>query len=63
STAPPLWIAAAGAGMAAYMTVSSFSFGAWQNWWIATAWIAAGLLALARRATRGDTPAGPLKPS
>ncbi|MEX2450545.1 MAG: O-antigen ligase family protein [Rhodospirillales bacterium] len=55
STAPPVWIAAAAAGTIAYLSVSLLSFGAWQNWWVATAWLAAGLLVLARRTFQSDT--------
>lgn len=47
---PPIWSAALGASMASYLTVSSLSFGVWQNWWIATAWLTAGALVLSRRA-------------
>jgi O-antigen ligase len=54
STAPPVWIAAAAAGTVAYLSVSFLSFGAWQNWWVATAWLATGLLALARRSPRDE---------
>jgi len=46
---PPVWAAALGASTASYLTVSSISFGAWQSWWLATAWLTAGIFILARK--------------
>ncbi len=49
---PKVWAAALGASTASFLTVSSLSFGAWQNWWIATAWLTAGAIVLSRRAIK-----------
>ena len=46
---PPVWAAALAASTASYLTVSSLSFGAWQSWWLATAWLTAGILILTRK--------------
>ena len=51
---PPIWAAAVSASTASYLTVSSISFGAWQNWWIATAWLTAGIFVLARKLPKED---------
>jgi O-antigen ligase len=46
---PPVWAAALGASTASYLTVSSISFGAWQSWWLATAWLVAGIFILVNK--------------
>jgi O-antigen ligase len=46
---PPVWAAAFAASTASYLTVSSLSFGAWQNWWLATAWLTVGICILASK--------------
>ena len=38
--------AAATASLASYLTVALLSFGVWQSWWHATAWLGAGALVL-----------------
>ena len=38
---PRLTAAAACAAATGYMTIGSLSFGAWQSWWLAVAWILA----------------------
>jgi O-antigen ligase len=42
----PLFAASASASLASFLTLASISFGIWQNWWVATAWLAAGAFAL-----------------
>lgn len=54
SNAPPARATAA-AGVAAYITIGSLSFGIWQTWWLATAWIAVSLTVVASRLYRVDT--------
>jgi len=46
---PPVWAAALGASTASYLTVSSISLGAWQSWWLATAWLVAGIFVLVNK--------------
>ena len=46
---PPVWAAALGASTASYLTASSISFGAWQSWWLATAWLTVGIFVLVNK--------------
>jgi O-antigen ligase len=39
--APPLFAAAGGASAAGYLVIGGLSFGVWQTWWVAVAWILA----------------------
>lgn len=41
--------AAATASLASYLTVALLSFGVWQSWWHATAWLGAGALVIVGR--------------
>ncbi len=41
--------AAATASLASYLTVNLLSFGVWQSWWHATAWLGAGALVIVGR--------------
>ena len=38
--------AAAAAAVATYLLIGNISYGMWQNWWLALAWLNAGFLAL-----------------
>ena len=61
---PPVWAAALGASTISYLAVSSLSFGAWQNWWLATAWLTAGIFVLARKShEQGGTSAAASSPA
>lgn len=42
----PVGRAVAGASLATFLTIALLSYGAWQNWWLATAWLVAGANAL-----------------
>jgi O-antigen ligase len=42
----PFFAATASASLASFLCVASISFGVWQNWWVATGWLSAGVLAL-----------------
>lgn len=58
--------AAAAASLASYLTVASLSFGVWQSWWHATAWLGAGAIVLYGRhplisGPSEDSAAGPGK--
>jgi len=44
--------AAVMAGVAAiYLIIGMLSFGVWQNWWVATGWLVAGLMTASNRKT------------
>ncbi len=47
--ARPRWASAAAAGFSAWLFVFSVGFGAWQNWWLATAMLGLAWFALAER--------------
>lgn len=38
----PMVAAAAAATVVSYLVIGNISFGAWQNWWLAVAWLAVG---------------------
>ena len=42
--ADPMAAAAAIATVVSYLVVGNISFGAWQNWWLAIAWLGAGFM-------------------
>ncbi len=46
---PAILGAAATASLASYLTVALLSFGVWQSWWHATAWLGAGALVIIGR--------------
>lgn len=46
-------IAAATAGMASYLLIGNISYGMWQNWWLAIAWLSVGFLAMTAAAEGG----------
>ncbi len=46
STTDRLAVAAAVASLVSFLTIASLSFGVWQSWWHATAWLAAGIVVL-----------------
>lgn len=50
--------AAMGAVTTVYLVIGSFSFGVWQNWWVAAGWLVAGLMVLAARGTERLSAAG-----
>ena len=39
-------VAVAVAAVATYLLIGNISYGMWQNWWLALAWLNAGFLAL-----------------
>ena len=49
-------IAAAAAGMAAYLLIGNISYGMWQNWWLAIAWLCLGFLAVTAAEEGGGNP-------
>lgn len=48
--------AAAAAGAATYLLIGNISYGMWQNWWLAIAWLNAGFLAVTAVADSADDP-------
>lgn len=44
SSLPLVYRAAAGAQLFSYLSIGLLAFGVWQNWWIAAAFLAAGLM-------------------
>ncbi len=47
----PAAVATGLAALTVYVVVANLSFGMWQNWWVASAWLAAFIVALALRGT------------
>lgn len=43
----PLILASTSACFVSFLTISSLSFGVWQNWWLAGAWLSTGIMTLA----------------
>ena len=46
-------VAVAAATMASYLLIGNISYGMWQNWWLAIAWLNAGFLAVMAAADGG----------
>ena len=42
--------------MAGYLLIGNISYGMWQNWWLAMAWLSAGFLAVMMTSEDAEDP-------
>lgn len=49
-------VSSAAAAMAGYLLIGNISYGMWQNWWLAMAWLSAGFLAVMMTSEDAEDP-------